>query len=92
MAKKPKEWFDEHLKSGGPVKTDYSHDGARQVTFEDDSKVVLLASGHFIRRWPNGKQLQCNPDGTYITVRIPSTTVVYASALCLSNIVLKILH
>ena len=74
--KKPKEWFEEHIKSGGPVKSDYSHDGARQVTFQDDTKAVLLASGHFICKWPNGKQLQCNPDGTHITVPNTWTTII----------------
>ena len=71
MVKTPKEWFEEHKKAGGKVVSDYSNNGARQITFKDGGKVVLLATGHFIHKWANGKQLQCNPDGTHITVFNP---------------------
>ena len=79
--KKPKEWFEEHVKTGGAIESDYSHNGARQVTFKDGGKVVLLASGHFIHKWANGKQVQCNPDGTNITVIKPPLSL-FAKHAC----------
>ena len=63
----PSELFKEHIKreadSGNAIlKAEYDH-GDQKVFFADGGKIQLLNSGHFLRQYPNGKTLQCDPSG-----------------------------
>ena len=63
----PSVLFKQHIKreadSGNAIVNAEYHHGDRKVFFADGSNIQLLKTGHFVRLFPDGKTLQCDPDG-----------------------------
>ena len=68
--------FRDHIKreadSGNMIISAENTDDDQVVVFADGSRMELLKTGHFLRKYANGTTLQCNPDGKMIKVHLPS--------------------